>query len=55
MPRTSLSQPLSICGKLGYLTGGKGVSNEKGDKQTQTQGSAESGYILSQSEHQSYK
>jgi hypothetical protein len=56
MPRTSLSQPpLNPREKLGFQTGGQRVVDDKGDKQTRTQGSAVSGCNLSQSEHQSYK
>jgi hypothetical protein len=39
--------------KLGVLAGGHGVGKEKGDKQTQTQGSSVSGCIFS-SKHQAF-
>jgi hypothetical protein len=51
VPWAGLSWPFSICGKLGFQTGGHGVGAD--DKQIQTQGSAYLN-VFSQSEHQSY-
>ena len=54
MDQTQLA-PLNPQEKLRFQTGGQGVGDEKGDKQTQTHGSALSGCNLSQSKHKSYK
>ena len=48
MPRTRLNRAPSIRGRnQRFQTGGQGAGDEKGDKQTQTQGSAVSECIFS--------